>query len=175
MLAEVKFAEFKAVRLVKPFKNNLKKKQSLMKAATSSFNALMDYEIGEVTAAATYYLAEIYGDFSKSLLTSERPEGLSALELEDYELAIEEQAYPFEERGIQVHQSNLELIALGVYNSWVEKSLARLAILLPARYDKPEDEGPLPTSLELFSFETDRPLPVIATPGAKPGKQPDCG
>ncbi len=172
VLAEVKFAEFKVVRLVKPFKNNLKKKQTLMKAATSSFNALMDYEIGEVTAAATYYLAEIYGDFSKSLLTSERPEGLSALELEDYELAIEEQAYPFEERGIQVHQSNLELIALGVYNSWVEKSLARLAILLPARYDKPEDEGPLPTSLELFSFETDRPLPVIATPAPNPENSP---
>ena len=38
---------------------------------------LIDYEIGEVTAAATYYLAEIHIGFSRSLMSSERPPGMS--------------------------------------------------------------------------------------------------
>jgi hypothetical protein len=84
---------------------------------------------------------------------SERPEGLNALELEEYELAIEEQAYPFEERAIAVHESNLELIAMGVYNAWIDKSLERLAEFLPARYAKSEVESPVLASLESFSFE----------------------
>jgi cellulose synthase operon protein C len=33
-------------------------------------------------------------------MTSERPEGLNPMEMEEYELAIEEQAYPFEEQAI---------------------------------------------------------------------------
>ena len=31
-----------------------------MKATTQAFNRLVDYEVGEVTAAATFYLAETY-------------------------------------------------------------------------------------------------------------------
>jgi tetratricopeptide (TPR) repeat protein len=153
VLAERYYEKFLAVELVKPFKTNLRKKQKRMKAATRVFGKLLDYEVGEVTAAATYYLAEIYAHFSAALMGSERPEGLNALELEEYELAIEEQAYPFEERAIAVHESNLELIAMGVYNAWIDKSLERLAEFLPARYAKSEVESPVLASLESFSFE----------------------
>ena len=104
-----------------------------MKVATQKFNQLVDYEIGEITAAATFYLAETYAHFSKALMTSERPQGLTPLELEQYELAIEDQAYPFEEKAITVHENNLKLISLGVYNEWVEKSLQKLAEFIPAR------------------------------------------
>jgi len=162
VLAEGSYDSFLAVELIKPFKTNLRKKQKRMKAATSKFNQLLDYEVGEVTAAATFYLAEIYAHFSKALLESERPDDLSPLELEEYELAIEEQAYPFEERAIEVHQSNLELISVGVYNPWIEKSLARLAVFLPARYAKPEAESAIVVSLDTFSFEIVAPQAEVA-------------
>ena len=42
------------VRLVKPLKVNLARKRDLMKASTEAFSKLLDYEVGEVTAAATY-------------------------------------------------------------------------------------------------------------------------
>jgi tetratricopeptide (TPR) repeat protein len=109
ILTEPEFATFAEVRLVKPFEVNLRKKRELMKTATSDFTKLLDYEVGEVTAAATFYLAEIYAHFCKALLASERPEGLAPLELEQYELALEEQAYPFEDKAIEVHEKNLEL------------------------------------------------------------------
>ncbi|HKJ05168.1 MAG TPA: tetratricopeptide repeat protein, partial [Geopsychrobacteraceae bacterium] len=86
VLAEVSYESFEVVKLVKPFEVNLRKKQVRMKKALQNFGKLLDYELGETTAAATYYMAEIYGHFSRSLMTSERPDGLSPLELEEYEL-----------------------------------------------------------------------------------------
>jgi hypothetical protein len=90
-------------------------------------------------------------------MKSERPEGLSPLEREEYELAIEDQAYPFEEKSISVHESNLKLISRGVYNVWIEKSLQRLAEFVPARYDKPEETIGILSSLETYIFEISKP------------------
>ncbi|MDX2479501.1 MAG: tetratricopeptide repeat protein [Desulfuromusa sp.] len=162
VLAELSYAPFVAVELVRPFDVNLRKKQKLMKAATQEFSKLLDYEVGEVTAAATFYLAEIYAHFSNALLESERPDGLSPLELEEYELAIEEQAYPFEERAITVHESNLELMSLGVYNQWIDKSLERLAIFIPARYAKTEVDSGVIVSLDSYSYEIIGPISETA-------------
>jgi len=152
VLAQETYERFVAVKLEEPIEVNLSKKQELMKAATQEFGDLTAYEFDETTAAATFYLAEIYAHFSSALMTSERPEGLSDLELEQYELAIEEQAYPFEEQAIDVHESNLELISRGVYNDWIKKSLERLAEFVPARYDKPEAAGEILASLETYVF-----------------------
>jgi TolA-binding protein len=159
VLAEQAFDRFAAVKLVEPLEANLNRKKELMKAATQQFNALVDYEIGDVTAAATYYLAEIYADFSRDLKASDRPAGLSAMEREEYELAIEDQAYPFEEKAIATHQNNLELISRGVYNGWIEKSLRKLAVLFPARYDKPEMESPVMTSSDSYVYALGRAEP----------------
>jgi LysM repeat protein len=219
VLAENTYETFLAVKLVKPLKDNLKKKQGLMKKTINRFNSLLDYESGELTAAATFYLAEIYSHFSKALMTSERPvltfdyyrvkpgdnlstiarrydidirriarenninksnfivagkklkipRGLYPEELEQYELAIEEQAYPFEEKAIKVHQSNLALITKGVYNEWIEKSLEKLAKLVPARYDKLEETGDVIGSLTTFIYEIDRPA-LAALPDSESGK-----
>jgi len=164
VLAQEQYGAFVAVELVQPFEVNLQRKRELMKAATQRFSRLVDYENGEVTAAATFYLAEIYAHFSKALTTSERPEGLSPVEREQYELAIEEQAYPFEEKAIQVHESNLQLISRGVYNAWIDKSLKKLATIVPARYDRPEEASGVIGSADTFVFAVGRPVPPSSGP-----------
>jgi tetratricopeptide (TPR) repeat protein len=168
VLAEKKFDTFTAVKLDNPMEANLKKKRELMKESEQEFNRLIDYEIGEITAAATFYLAEIYAHFSEALMSSERPQGLSPLEQEQYELAIEDQAYPFEEKAIKVHEDNLKLISLGVYNDWVDKSLQKLAETIPVRYDKPEEASGIISSLDTYVYEIVRPEPPAPTePGTE--------
>jgi len=165
VLAELNYFKFTDMALNVPFAKNLKKKQQSMKALIREFSGLIEYQVGEVTAASTFYLAEIYADFSRSLMESERPKDLDAVDLEDYEMALEDQAYPFEEKAIGVHQSNLELIAMGVYNSWVEKSIDRLAQFLPARYAKYEEPCPLVTELDTYLYELDVVIdPDVAGP-----------
>ena len=148
VLAEPKLEEFKKVELVKPFKKNLKKKKNRMRSAIDTYSKLVEYQVGEVTAAATFYIAEIYYEFSVALMESERPTNLNDEELEQYELVIEEQAYPFEEKAIGVHEKNMELLDVGIYNEWIDKSIAKLAVLLPSRYAKTEQGSNIITLIQ---------------------------
>jgi tetratricopeptide (TPR) repeat protein len=141
VLAELRFETFAAVRLVQPFEESLAEKQRLMDEALIDFEVLTTYQVADVTAAATYYIAETYLDFSNSLLQSERPSDLSAAELADYELVIEEEAYPFEEQALEIHEKNFELFAGGMHNDWVQQSLDKLVTLMPGRYARNEISG----------------------------------
>jgi outer membrane protein assembly factor BamD (BamD/ComL family) len=166
ILSEPLYNAFAAMKLLQPFERSLQEKQRSMDAALGALGALVDYEVGDVTAAATFYMAEIYSNFSRSLLDSERPAGLSGTALQDYDLALEEEAFPFEEKAIQVHEKNLELISSGVYNSWTEKSLARLAVLKPGRYAKAEISSGFLGSIDRYVYRMpERPIaPIESAP-----------
>jgi outer membrane protein assembly factor BamD (BamD/ComL family) len=157
VLSEDAYREFAEVELVQPFERSLQEKRRRMDAALDAFGGLVDYEVAEVTAAATFYMAEIYSGFSRALVDSERPSDLEPSELQAYELALEEEAFPFEEQAIAVHEKNLELMASGIYNPWIEKSLARLAELMPGRYAKFEESSGFLASLDTFAYQAPRP------------------
>ncbi len=152
------------LKLLQPFERSLQDKRRAMDAAIEAFGNLVAYEVGEVTAAATFYMAEVYSNFSRSLVESERPAGLSAADLQKYEDAIEEEAFPFEEKAIEVHEKNLELMPEGIYNAWTEKSLARLAVLKPGRYAKAELSSGFLGSIDRYVYRHPEP------PGG-PGRQ----
>ncbi|MDH5473301.1 MAG: tetratricopeptide repeat protein [Gammaproteobacteria bacterium] len=153
VLAEPSYEKFAAIKLTMPFKRNLKLKQKAMKNAVNDFNKLVKYQVGDVTAAATYYLAEIYYNFSRSLAESERPKDLNEIEKEEYELALEDQIFPFEEKAIAVHRKNLELISIGIYSMWIDKSLDKLGALMPARYAKYEESTGFIESLDVYKYQ----------------------
>jgi tetratricopeptide (TPR) repeat protein len=138
VLSEQLYEDFVAVKLLQPFEVSLQEKQQRMDVVIEAMGRLVDYEIAEVTAAATFYMAETYFDFSRSLAESERPTDLEPAGLQEYELALEEEAFPFEERAIDLHEENVELLQAGVFNAWTEKSLGKLAELVPGRYAKNE-------------------------------------
>jgi len=154
VLAAGVYEHFDAVQLVQPFERSLQEKQRRMDEALAAFNKLVDYEVGEVTAAATFYIGEVYYGFSQALLDSERPADLSADELLDYDMVIEEEAFPFEDLAIEVHEKNLELMSAGVFNDWVERSLDKLADLVPGRYAKFEISPGFLGSLEVYAYHS---------------------
>jgi len=132
------YTAYRKVKLVQPLKKNLKKKKKLMKESIEAYTQASNYGIEAVTTASTYRIAEIYNDFSRSLFASERPNGLSPDELEQYDILLEEQAYPFEEKAIGIHEVNALRASTGVYDRWVKESFAALANLSPVRYAKVE-------------------------------------
>jgi len=152
VLSEGLYERFAALKLVQPFDRSLQEKRRAMDAAIEGFGNLVNYEVSEVTAAATYYMAEVYSNFSRSLVESERPAGLSAADLQKYEDGIEEEAFPLEEKAIQVHEKNLELMHGGIYNAWTEQSLARLAVLKPGRYAKSEISSGFLGSIDRYVY-----------------------
>jgi len=152
-LAEQTYQRFAELELTQPFEKSLAEKQARMDETLTAFDALVGYQVAEVTAAATFYIAETYRNFSASLMESERPADLSASEQLDYEMAIEEEAYPFEEQSIDVHEKNFELLVNAqIYNRWVQQSLDQLAVMMPARYAKNEMSAGYVGSIDSYAY-----------------------
>jgi cellulose synthase operon protein C len=130
--------EFMRIKLVIPLKKSLAEKRKAMETALKAYTQAADYQVAEVTTAATYESAELYRQLGKDLMSSERPGNLSKDELEQYNVLLEEQAFPFEEKAIQLHEVNTGRVKDGTYDEWVQKSFAALAQLNPGRYAKVE-------------------------------------
>jgi hypothetical protein len=172
VLAQRLYESFAELKLLQPFEQSLEEKQRRMTAATNAFGQLVDYRVGEITAAATFYLGDIYSGFSRALRESERPAGLTGAKLRDYEDALDEEAFPFEEQAIKVHEKNLELMTgERLYNSWIEQSLARLAELMPGRYAKTEISSGFLASIDRYAYRSPSardPVPDAVAVGPAP-------
>jgi cellulose synthase operon protein C len=130
--------EFKSIKLVAPLKKSLAEKRKAMEAALKAYEQAVDYQVADVTTAATFESAELYRQLGKDLMSSERPKNLNKDELEQYDVLLEEQAFPFEEKAIKLHEVNAARTRDGTYDEWVQKSFAALAQLNPGRYGKAE-------------------------------------
>src|SRR6185503_11001088 len=129
---------FLGTRLVVPLDKSLEAKQARMQEALAAYGKAADYGVAEVTTAANYEIAELYHSLSKDLYASQRPAELTADELEQYDILLEEQAFPFEEEAIKLHETNAGRTTEGIYDEWVRKSFTALVELLPGRYAKAE-------------------------------------
>jgi TolA-binding protein len=129
---------YQKTKLTIPLKTSLRKKKKLMQQSIDAYSRAMKYQVQEVTTEATFQIAEIYNDFASSLMNSQRPKGLDEEQLEEYDLLLEEQAYPFEEKAIEVHIANFKRIPGGTYDEPTKKSLQILGELMPYRYARAE-------------------------------------
>ncbi|MGH8144066.1 MAG: tetratricopeptide repeat protein, partial [Steroidobacteraceae bacterium] len=129
---------FRAIKLVAPLKRTLAAKTRALEAAVQAYKEVAAYQVAQTTTAATYETAELYHTLAQDLLSSARPKGLSSDELEQYESLLEDQAYPFEQQAIAIHQLNVQRMRQGIYDDSVRNSMTALAELMPARYGKTE-------------------------------------
>ena len=123
---------------VEGLKKNLALKKVKMDETLKAYAVAADYGVADVTTAATFRIATVYRDFGKALMSSERPKKLSKVEREQYDVLLEEQAFPFEEKATELHELNARRAATGVYDKWVKSSFDALRELRPVRYGKTE-------------------------------------
>jgi TolA-binding protein len=154
---------FRSIALVAPLKQTLASKKAAMERAITGYQAAAGYAVTEVTTAATFEMGELYRTLAADLMKSERPANLDAEELEQYDLLLEEQAFPFEEKSVEVHEVNARRAADGLYDESVRKSYAVLAEIQPARFGKKVEPESFVTAL------------VAAAPAAAPEGGPDSG
>lgn len=136
--ANDEFSRYSKIKLTLPLKKSLKKKRAALDKTLKSYKGVLDYGVAEFATQANHKIGNIYSQLSQDLLNSQRPKGLDALALEQYEILLEEQAFPFEEKAVDILSSNAERAWTGIYDDWVKKSFKALAEILPARYGKKE-------------------------------------
>ena len=122
---------FRSIALVAPLKQSLASKKAAMERALAGYQSAAGYAVTEVTTAATFEMGELYRTLAADLMKSERPANLDAEELEQYDLLLEEQAFPFEEKAIELHETNARRAVTGIYDRWVQSSFGALARLRP--------------------------------------------
>ena len=131
-------SEFERVKLRHPLQKWMPRKSEKLENALERYKQAADYGVFDISTRATYSIAELYARFARELMESPRPPGLNATELQDYELVLEEQAIPFEDLAIEVHQTNIQHAWDGSYTEWVGKSINAMGKLSPVRYGKQE-------------------------------------
>jgi tetratricopeptide (TPR) repeat protein len=138
VFADDRFETFKALKLSLPLKRSLQAKKQALDLALTGYQQTLHYKIAEFNTAANFKIAEIYHQLARDLMASALPQNLNELELEQYQILLEEQSYPFEEKAIDLHESNARRSWQGSYDDWVKQSFAALSELMPGRYNKPE-------------------------------------
>ncbi|WP_193601628.1 tetratricopeptide repeat protein [Marinobacter salexigens] len=138
ILARDALARYDSIRLTLPLNKSMVAKTNALEAAVNAYQKTASYGISSFATEAGYQIAHIYSRLGVDLMDSERPEGLSQLELAQYELLLEEQAYPFEDNAIDIHEQNIRRAREGIFDEWVKRSYESLRRLLPGRYNKPE-------------------------------------
>ena len=174
-LAEPTYTEFAAIELRQPFERSLQEKQRDMDAAIDvrrsrglrsrrrhrGCHLLHGGDLLELQP-----LADRVG-------AAGRADGREAHGLRD---ALEDEAFPFEEQAIEVHEKNLELMRDGVYNAWTEKSLARLAELMPGRYAKSEISSGFLDSIDQYTYHVpERPVLTVDSGVVQPSGESAAG
>ena len=134
--AKAKQDRFVAIQLKEPLAQRLKEKKQFMQDAISLYGQASSYRVAEITTESTFAIGDIYQHFSKALLNSERPANLSSDELDQYNILIEDQAFPFEEKAIEFHEVNIARSADNTESKWIKQSLIALKTLFPSRYDR---------------------------------------
>lgn len=138
VFADDAYFSFKKIKLTLPIKKSLKRKKTALNSALKAYSKTIDYGVQDFATAANFRIGEIYAQLSRDLMDSQRPGNLDELEMEQYEILLEEQAYPFEEKAIALHEGNVKRAYQGIYDDGVKDSFAALTNLLPVRYKKYE-------------------------------------
>lgn len=138
VLARTEYQRFSSVKLTIPLKVSLRKKKNVLKKALSSLQKVNKYKMYEHVSESIYWIAETYYEFSENLMKSERPKNLSGMELEQYNILLEDQAIPFEDQAIRYFIQNIKQSNQGLYSEWMSKSFEKLSMIYPSKYMRVE-------------------------------------
>jgi len=136
VLGEDEAERFAAVSLQVPLAESLARKQAALASARERLTQAETLAGDSLRSEILFRRGELYRVMARDLMASEAPADLSELEAAQYRMLLEEEAYPFEEKAIDLHARNHQRLAEGRFDEWIEQSLQVLAELFPGRYDR---------------------------------------
>ncbi len=137
-LGKQAMSTFLLQQLTLPLDKSLPRKQQAMESSIRHLTQVTNFGLSKQGTEATALIGQLYSEFAQALMSSQRPNKLNELELEQYEILLEEQALPFEDKAITLHEINLGQIGQGIYTPAIGISINELRQMMPARYNKPE-------------------------------------
>ncbi len=137
----------RAIALSLPVEKSMPQRLAATEKAIATLTRAARAGDAEITTAATYELGSVYREFGRAIMTSSRPSNLEGDALEQYNILLEEQAFPFEEKAIAAYEANLARLGQGHWNDWIHQSAKALTELSPAKYGKQDQRETVYDSL----------------------------
>ena len=135
------------VALSLPVEKSLPERMAATETAIATLTRAARFGDPDITTAATYELGSVYREFGQAIMKSSRPSNLNGDALEQYNILLEEQAFPFEEKAIKAYEANLARLQQGLWNDWIRQSAKALVELAPAKYGKQDQRDTVYDSL----------------------------
>jgi len=127
---------FAAIALTAPLETTLARKQQAMEQAQTYLLQAESFAGDAVQSEVLYRRAELYRTLASDLMASEVPAELNGMETMQYQMLLEEEAFPLEERAMALHARNHQRITGQGYDQWIARSLEALASMHPGRYQR---------------------------------------
>lgn len=139
-LVEPDYRDFLAVKLVgsesevsKRLIAKLKKVDELQQRYTD----VLAIGAGDYGIASLYRIGRVYQDLAEGIYDSQCPRRLTEEQCMIYQSALQERAFPLEERAIEAYDKAIaKAYELGLYNEWLIKTNEALQVYQPQRFPK---------------------------------------
>lgn len=137
--------QYRAIQLSQPLKDSVGGKQASLQKVLASQQPILDLKVAEFVTQSQFVLGDSFTRFYQGVLKVPSPTGLSDLEAEQYQIALEEQTQPLKDKAIEWHKANASL-AQDTWDTWVAQSFAALATLSSGRYARPIKKSMIPAT-----------------------------
>jgi tetratricopeptide (TPR) repeat protein len=165
-IAEKTFSIYDSYHIAPPIEETVVRKREMLQVVIREFVAAGSYRTADVITASNYFIGRSLELFKEDILSSPRPDGLSAAQLEEYELLLQEMAFPFEAKALDAYRVNIQRsVKLELLDPWIEKTFERMAVLAPWSYLRNESIA-YPSSLIEPPPLTIPPVPGPESPAA---------
>ncbi len=161
-VAERAFRDYESYTIVPPVEEAVLRKREMLQRVIREFVAAGEYRTADVITASNFFIGRALELFKEDILSSPKPQGLAGVELEEYDLLLQEMAFPFEEKALEAYRVNIQRsITLELLDPWIERSYTRMAEMAPWAYQRDETVAYPTTLIE------PRPLDIPPLPGSE--------
>ena len=130
--------KFNNYSLSLPLTKSIPRKNEFLTNASERYQMAAEQGILEFSTMSSFKIADLYRQFADELRRAPRPASLTSEEQSIYNEIIEEQAAPFDQLAVELHQTNIDRAWDGEFNEWIDKSFIAMQTLSPARFGKTE-------------------------------------
>jgi hypothetical protein len=138
-IAEHSFEEYGGFHIAPPVEDTVVRKRELLQGVIREFVAAGNYRTADVITASNFFIGRALELFKEDILSSPVPPGLGPGEQEEYDLLLQEMAFPFEEKALGAYRVNIQRsVTLEMLDPWIEQTYERMAELAPWAYQREE-------------------------------------
>jgi len=130
MIGEIKFDQFRKIKLSRQLKRRLKQKQAKFREVVKAYTAAAHYKVAEWTTASSFKIGQAFEEFAQAIWDSPRPKNLKEPDLKTYNAKLLQTVLPLKQKALTTYEANIKQAdENSIDNYWISESRKRVQAL----------------------------------------------